>query len=246
MTYISKHRRRARARRSPPALSGLFDIVTGGIVTDVIDLIQGSDCPDEADASVADMDNIINDLEQQWRPTGFYTPDEINKVTSTVLDQTGGVFNQLEEAAEEMKVVGKVELQFTAFASKVSDAVPFLNAGKKARTEGIRVVNAPGLRDWVLDTMKATRNLSRAIFLHSCNRPVMLRIVTAAAQAMMVVRTVVLAVGGAALAAGEVAVNVLGGVGQLLGFVVKHLPLFALGGAGLYLYKRMRDRRSSP
>ena len=243
MTYISK--RRARARRRPQqAMGGLFDIITSGGVDLITELT--SKCPDDADNAVVELDNVIADIERSWRPTGFYTPAEIDKVVTTVLDQVAKVRARMEELGDEMKILGKVESQFDALNRQTADTIDFINAAKKARAAGLRVVNAPGLQSWVLDTLKANRNLGRAMILASCQRSFFEKALADTAKDMMIVRSVVLTVGSAALAAGEVAVEVLGGLGQFLAVTVKFLPFIALGAGGLYLYKKMKDRRSSP
>lgn len=238
MTYMTR-RHRTRARRKPSGMGGLFDLLT----TSTIDLFTNSDCPEEADESVAGLDNTISDIERSWSPTGFYTPDEINKVVTTVLDQVAPVTSELERLMAEMTFSDRVKGMFVDAQRKVGESVAFVNAGRDARSKGIRVVNAPGLKPWVIDALKANRNMARQMMLESCNRGAIQILVTRQAQAGMVVRSVVLAVGGAALRAGEAVVTVVGGIGSFLGTVVPLLPYLAIGGGALYLFKKMKERR---
>jgi hypothetical protein len=185
MTYINprgklvRHRRRARAQvQTRPALGGVFDIIFGGGGTTpmaaAFEAIASAtknplDCITEANTRTASMDARWYNLAQNWHPTGYYTPDDTNKIL-----QTGIV------ALTQAKVIVLLAPRTTSDADTVinqaiddidkqwQDAQRFVNAIGAAKAQGIAVA-APDLKDWLTKSLLVASNgyMVRAVL--ECN-----------------------------------------------------------------------------
>lgn len=243
MTYLARPRR-PRVRRRP-ALSGITDIIND-ILHPFDEPARNLFCPQVADATAAELDAKIGNIESTWNPTGFYTQADINKIVDTTLSEVGGATQTLQELAADMEIADRVRSEFGALMSRSQESLVFINASREAAAKGIRVINAPGVKGWVISTLRAARDLTKAMALASCDQTAIARGAVRVARAADVIGSVVRAIGGTALAVGEKAIDAVGGIGKLLAFVAKNAPWIALIGGGAFLavkVKQIRDRR---
>lgn len=263
MTYYPTHpyraaasRYRRRRARPRPAMGGLFDFVddlTAAAIGQKPGFFQGTRntaCAADADAGVATMSASVDDFERTWNPTGFYTTDQMQKVILAVLEYSDGARGQITTALSNVDihdsdhkadapVFDKAYDQFNEQSQRASIFVTAMNA---AKNKGIRAVDAPGLKLWVIALMRASVDLTRAALFINCNKSSFERVSAflndLVDRAIAIIKTVV----GVVLAVGEQALSV---VGDLAGFMVKLVkfgPYLLLLGGGLYLYKQYRDR----
>jgi len=241
MTYLNRRRPVRPVQRN--ALGGVFDVFeqlfTGQLPGD--SEIKNAFCPQGADAFVAQMDATIADTDRRWNPTGFYTPDQIATIVNAGLSFIGPTTEALENDLRGVFGVDVPQPAYDNLQRKLIEVQPFIRAANEARTKGIRVVNAPGMKAWIMDTMKAGRQLAREVALEQCRRSTLANGTRVAEVGIRALHDVVIAIVGVVAAAGETVLDAATGIFALL----KHAKWIALaGGAGYLLYKakQRRDR----
>lgn len=237
MTYLSNRRRR-RVVRSRPPMGGVLDFLND-ILNPLDSSVRKVNCVGELIVQLDPIDAKIAEIDRAWNPTGFFTADDITRVFDVVLSEVGSSLDRIVSANID-GLAKAVSGEIAALQSVASESSAFVDAVRKARASGIRVINAPGLKPWAMRTLKAARELTSATVLFACDQPEIRQQTLLFFQGLDKIGAVVRAIGNAALKAGEVAIDVVGGLGQFLGVVVKFLPHIALGAGALYLYTKFK------
>ncbi len=233
MTYMIRARRRPRPLPVRPGMSGLVDdmidqystqIPGGGIDPTVVLEAQ---CVNKAVAAGQAFKSKIGNLDATWNPTGFFPPDDVRSVIGSTME-----LEVLGRAAiDKVQTEAHVRTDLLNRARDGLDragarAIDYLDAAREADNKSIRLVNAPGLKQWVLDTMNAA---SAALIVGQavdCLKPWWLSALEAYQEAFDVAITHVVAIAGSVLAVGENAVKVAFSL-------LEHLNLLILAGLGV-------------
>lgn len=230
MTYL-KPPRVVRRRVPRNGLSGILDVID--VITGSTGTGAGNPCLDQANAAVAPFDAKIDDLVKNWQPTGFYTTDDIRTLVSQALatvQQGQAVINQA--AAEPNASQDSVMRATDDLARAGSRSLDYLQAATEADQQGIRVVNAPGLKRWVTDTMAAASSAMVTASVIGCITPWWVGALAAFQRTFDKAWTVIKAVVGAVIAIGETVLKVANDLPDLYG-VLKWVGL-ALGAVWVY------------
>ena len=258
MTYISTSKRRYARRARPQGMGDLFSavdslvsgILTGGGNTDAMRELREGVCAGDADASVADMEAQISDVDRTWNPTGFYTPDQIRTVILQTNDYATVAINQMISALQSTNIdsEGK-EASKREFDSSYKDifatlekANAYLVAANQAEEKGLRAVDAPGLKLWVLQAMRDSKKLARAAAFIECNVSTFERFVRAVNNALDKLISVIKKIVGVVLEYGEKAAKVAFDFFGLLATLLKYAPYALIAGGGYYIYREVRSR----
>jgi len=203
MTYVMRKRPIVRRRASP--LSDFWDDLQqkmGGPSP------EGT-CLDQANQATAPFDAKIDDLVKNWNPTGFYTPEDIRLLVSQAMatvQQGQAAINQA--AAEPNASQDSVMRATNDLARAGSRSLDYLQAATQADQQGIRVVNAPGLKRWVTDTMASASSAMVTASVIGCITPwwvsALAKFQSVFDKAWSAIKTIV----GAALAIGETVLKV--------------------------------------
>lgn len=149
------------------AISGnqtLLDTVTA-VVSRSNDATQKA-CLATANDSVKRLDASIMDIAKNWQPSGFYAPDQIATIVtlvrsnllgplSTVLAapvSTSDAQRAIDDAAADLNRLMGNDPSYTGLSST---AKTFTDGADAAVAAGATVVNAPGLKDWVVNALLA-------------------------------------------------------------------------------------------
>lgn len=161
MTYISKRAPRI-GRRSRPALSGgLFDW-----------LPVPNDCLDQANAATAGLDQRTQSLAATWHPTGFYSPADVQQIVSETLSLVNSGTNALATAPNSTSDASSQKDQAQAkLAQQGQRSMVYVDALRNAAATGATVLNAAGLKTWVLDSMQAVSSALVTASVMDCNMP---------------------------------------------------------------------------
>lgn len=119
-------------------------------------------CLNEANASpqVQRVDALTRDLAKNWNPTGFYHPDDVANLVSKILGENAKARVVLASAAYSTSDAGTVINQGFAYLKRNDErARLYSNAVAAARANSIPIINAPGLKTWVLQSLV---NISQA------------------------------------------------------------------------------------
>lgn len=157
---------RTPVRRSPPAMGDWSDWlveIAGGtvgvnyqyLVNQLAPAVEAG-CLNQANASAAvqKIDAQVNDIAKNWTPSGFYSPQQIIAIVNVILPAVITCKAELEAAplstsdATTVKGIAVKDLQ-----RKMDEAAKFTTGAGEAIGKNISVVEAPGLRAWVINTL---------------------------------------------------------------------------------------------
>jgi hypothetical protein len=152
MTYMKPSRRYAPIKRTKPTGS------LGAWWDDIIAKVEGGSpegqCVDAANQALAPFDAKIDDIAKNWNPTGFYTSADIRNIvgqTLAVVRQSQAAVNAA--AAEPNASQDSVMRASSDLGRKGQASLDYLQAANDADAQGLRVINAPGFKRWITDTL---------------------------------------------------------------------------------------------
>lgn len=236
MTYMSTASRRYISRRKPRAgLSGwmedIFNQVSG----------QGSEesqCLNAANAAVAPFDAKITELAKTWNPTGFFTSNEIRSVIGSTMGVVTSAQATLDKAAAEPNASQDSVMRATNDLARAgSRSLNYLEAARNADQNGIRVINAPGLKRWVTDTLAAASSATVTAAVIGCITPWWVGALAAFQSAFDTAVAVVSKIVGVVIAVGETVLDVASELPDIVG-ILKWVAI--AGGAYWIMAKAMK------
>ena len=235
MTYIAPRVALRYRRRRPksPGLGDWLDDILGRTPS------EESQCLDQANSQVAPFDAKINDLARNWNPTGFYTPDEIRTLVRSTLTTTSQAYDSLMKAAQEPNASGDSITRASDDLSRAGQrSMDYLQAATQAEQQGIRLVNAPGFKRWITDTMNAGSSAMVTAAVVACITPWWVGALAAFQTVFDKAWAAVKAVTGAVLAIGETVLKVASDLPELY----DTLKWVAVAGGVYWLWLRYFQR----
>jgi hypothetical protein len=124
----------------------------------------------------------------------------------------------------------------------VDKFVAYEDAYNKAKSSGTRVINAPGLKDWALDTIQAARNAMYYASLLACTTSVLEVAAATGRDVLQRASDVIMRVVGAAISAGEAVVDAVDWTLTLL----KYAKYAAVIGGAYWVFLQIQKSRGSP
>lgn len=130
-------------------------------------------CLDKANSSrqVKAIDAMTFDLARNWNPTGFYTPAQIHSIVSAVTSLNGAartVLASLSAVQHSTSDADQVIKQAAAYLDRNdARAQAYITAASKAGSTG--VVNAPGLKMWVTNSLVNISQAYVTVYVLDCN-----------------------------------------------------------------------------
>ncbi len=153
----------------------------GGRALHGLALAGDTDCHARAEADSASLLARAQELSKDWNPTGYYTPDEVEKVlkatyavlsqASDLLDRADAEIPQRDWDGDESDQTHAVAIKRADVLKKFQEAQTFQQAWLKAREQGIALLDAPGLKRWVVNAMVTAANSVFAASYVSCITP---------------------------------------------------------------------------
>ena len=167
MTYLVKPAARRYVRRRP-ALSDWFD--------DIRDKLSGgseeSKCIAQANQQVAPFDAKIDDLVKNWQPTGFYAPEEMRDLMMSVMATIRSAQSQLDQAAQTANASQDSIIRATNDLGRAGQrSLDYIQVTNEADQTGVRVINAPGFKRWVTDSMASASSAMVTAATIACLKP---------------------------------------------------------------------------
>jgi len=212
MSYLRSRGTRRYALRRP-----LGDDTTGGCTFDIsapgwmnCPDTTVSTCVDQANAATAPFDAKVNDVAQNWQPTGFYTASDIRSIVSSVMATITQAQALVDQAAKEPNASQDSVMRATDDLSNAGKrSLDYLQAANQADAQGTRAINAVGLKRWVTDSLGAASNAMGTAMVIGCITPWWVGALAAFQSAFDKAWTVVKAVVGTLLQIGEDALTVV-------------------------------------
>lgn len=203
-------------------------------------------CMTEAKASTAAFDAKTNDLAKNWRPASdnfaVTDVDAIVQSVFTTMRQAGASVDQaiggLQQEGPRADLTETRTKLFNLMGGNTgrNSAQTFIDAVNAARAAKIAVINAPGLKDWVIHSLNASSSACEVVYYINCNSPWWLSALQTFKRyfdlAVAIIKKVVSVIV-------TVATTVLK-VPDAVGTVLKWAPWVVLAAAGAYLFASKR------
>ncbi len=233
MTYLVKRRRPPPRRRA-----GM-----GDLMEDIMDKILGrpsaeQQCVDAANITQASFDSKVDDLVTNWQPTGFYAPADIRSIVSATM----ALVTQAQSVLDQVGLSGSVDsiIRATDDLSRAGGrSLDYLTAATQADQQGIAVVNAPGLKKWVTNTMGACGSAVVTANTIVCLQPWWLDALASFQSAFDVAWAAVKGIVGTAVAVGGQVLKIAADLPELMTYI----EVGALAVGALWLWQKYRGRR---
>lgn len=173
MTYLAPQRRRVRrmtvARNR--GLSGFVDDI-GTAIKNAVDPSINTQCLDQANAAVADLDARTQSLAATWNPTGFYAPADVQRLITQTMALLSSATDTVGKAPRSTSdAESQIQQALDTLFQKGQRSMVYVKALQDATKSGATVINAAGLKDWVLDAMQASSSALVTASVMDCNTP---------------------------------------------------------------------------
>lgn len=202
---------------------------------------QAQQCVNRANASptVSSIDSQIANLASTWKPTGYYTVAEMQSLVTVLESQAQAAGAALAGARS---IPGSEDAINQAFDDLIRKwqvpAKNYSDAIVQAKAQGLRAIDAPDAKDWVIRSMQAISDAYVTVTVMYCMQTWVESWLTKAYNAMRTIEDVVRKVVGVLIEIGE---KVLDAGGHAID-LIKYLPYAALGIAGWVIYNAVRGR----
>jgi len=213
MTYLRKAPPRRYVRRRSLG-DDIYDPVSGVLLykdntqSEAPSVTQG--CLNQANDATASFDAKVNDLAQNWQPTGFYTASDIRSIVGSVMATITQAQALIDRAASEPNASQDSVMRATDdLANAGKRALDYLQAANQADAQGTRSINAAGFKRWVTDSLGAASNAMTTAMVIGCITPWWVGALAAFQSAFDRAWTVAKAVIGTVLQIGEDALTVV-------------------------------------
>jgi hypothetical protein len=214
-------------------------------------------CLNKANATtqVKSIDTMIGNLSAGWKPTGYYTPADIQMVHDLLASEAEAAGVALANAPRSTRdAETMISIAFEDLLSKFKDPARHMQqAVLEARRTGAQIIDAPNLKRWVISSMRAISDAYVTATVMHCRQSWIVTLLDKGYRAIASIGGVVWKVSGVAaeivVAAGEAVVKVAGGAADALriaGSIAKwtlRIAPFALAGlGGFYAYKKLKKQ----
>jgi len=237
MTYTSTAIKRYR-RRKPRGLGDLLEDIFRGAGGGSAE----QQCINAANQTMAPFDAKVDDLAKTWTPTGFYTSSELRDMVSVTLQAVTRAQAALDAAAAEPNASQASVMRATDDLARAgSRSLDYLGAAQTADQQGLRVVNAPGLKRWVTDTLGTASSAMITASVIGCITPWWVGAMSAFQSAFDTAWAFAKRLTGAVIAIGETVLKVADDLPQLYD-VLKYA---LVAGGAYWLYIQLANLKSS-
>ncbi len=205
MTYYLPPKTRPglrRYQRRPGLGDSLWDLLSGAPSAE-------KQCIDQANAQAAPFDAKIDDLAKNWKPTGFWTSDDVRTLVSGTMATVRQAQAGLDQTAQGLSASqDSIQRATDDLARAGQRALDYLQAANDADAKGLRTINAPGLKRWVTDTLASCSAAMVTSATIACLQPWWVSALAAFQTAFDAIWNVAKQITGAVLAIGETALKI--------------------------------------
>jgi hypothetical protein len=188
---------------------------------------------------LAPTDADIDDVIDNWKTTGFYTIDQMNKIIDLGVAVRVNAGAVLKAGQDQLQIPSQRAILSDAFQTLVSDKrlseMAFIIGIEDAQRVGIKVIEAQGLKRWVVNTLTASRRAKSDALFVECVRPsTLLGVLGALDRAIKALTGFLKAVVNVVVAVGQAVLKIPDFLGSLFS-VLKALPWIVLLLGGYYV-----------
>lgn len=193
-------------------------------------------CMQKAKAATADLDRQTNALAATWRPSGMFQVADVRrlrdatfaylKAASASID--GSIKRGAPQAARDL-----LTDRLWKIYKKMDESRAYTSAINDAEARQIRVIESPGFKRWVIESMTAASNGFTAVAYFECIKPFVVSLTLQALALCTSIASIARAVVDATVAVGEAVLAIPDTVSKLWTWT----KWGALGVATFYLMK---------
>lgn len=203
-------------------------------------------CIDRANASskVAAIDAEILKLAGTWKPTGYYRPSDVQTLLDKLADEAAAAGDALAKAPRSTgDADSMIRSAFDDLGTKYKDrSRAYERAVAEAAAKGAGVINAPGLKDWVIASMRAISDAYVTATVLQCRLSWLESFLDRGYKAMVAIGALAARILGVVWKFGEAVVDAVDTTGDILAFIIKYGPYAAVGLGGYILYNMAKKR----
>lgn len=205
--------------------------------------IGSNPCLEEANTKVAGLDRRRFDLIRTWQPTGFYRPPELYQAAMEVMAMLSKASTDVANAprstgtadTDKQNALNDIRRQFAR-------AKPYIDAYRTAVNSGATVIDAPGFKTWVTDSMGAVSHALVTAALLGCEMPWLATMIIIFQSKFDVIAAVVKRMAAIVVKVGDVVLSAAD-AGVTL---AKFIPWAAIGVGALFAYRELKQRKLIP
>jgi hypothetical protein len=229
-------------RAAPPSL-GIWPL------DQIAEFVVGSssgeqiECKDKANVAVAPIDARIMDLSKNWNPSGYYTPAQMSEIVNQTLIAIHSAGDHLRAAPT---ATSDAQQMINDAASKLArrgtESLAYTRAHQSATSQGIKIVDAPGLRRWVISSLGDVSFAHTIAYVQECAKPGLAGAIIAYQKVFDGVADTIKAIVG-------VAIDVVKALGKLmyhlpdtLSTAYTYLKWAAIIGGGVWAFLEIKKR----
>lgn len=184
-----------------------------------LDVLKSTMCAKDAIAVGEGMFAKANDLSSNWNPPGLYSIEQMKAIVSSTMSVLMSASSKIDTAMSNwMKGDQRERLAShrTAIQRKMSDeGLVFTNAMGAAIKASIQIVDAPGLKAWVVSSMRTAAGAMVAASYEVCTIPSWLSMFQSFQEAFDVAWNVIRKIAGVAAELGMAVLKIPDTVGQI-------------------------------
>lgn len=201
-------------------------------------------CLDRANGTpqVRAIDQQIDQLGKTWNPTGYFRPADLQALLDTLATEAEAAGAALAAAPRSTSdATAMINQAFADLIRRYRDrSYAYSNAVAQARAMAANVVDAPGLKDFVLSSMRAISDAYVTATVMQCMQSWLEKWLDRAYKAMATIGAVAYRIIGVAINAGEKIVKAVDDAFDLLKYA--KYGLVAVG--ALFVYREFRRSRA--
>ncbi len=195
-------------------------------------------CLNQANSSsqVKSIDTLITNLGRNWNPTGYYRPADLQSLIDQLATEAEAAGSALAEAPLSTSDAAEAKRQaFEDIGRKfVDQSQAYKQAIAAAKARGSNVIDAPGLKDWVIRSMRAISDAYVVATVLQCRQSWVTKWLDRAYRAMAAIGAVAARILGVSASLAVNAVKAAESAVGIAGVIVRYAPYAALG-LGAYI-----------
>lgn len=231
MTYLA-------VRRS--SMGGIWEEFSKRLPSDEMACLNAAN----ASPQVLSIDAMIDNLVRTWNPTGYFRPSEVRMVLDAMATLATKVGKVIADAPRSTATAVEIKDQaFEDILRKWKDqSLNYEAALSRAASSGSNVIDAPGLKSWVISSLRSMSDGYVAAAMLECQQGWFGAILDGAFNAMATAGAVVARALGVAKDLAVGAVKAVEKVAGITAKFIEYAPYLGLGLGAYVLYKMYKNR----
>lgn len=246
MSYAMTRRRRPRMRPKKSALGGILDDI-GDVLAGVTGSIglssafRESQCQGQMTAQMATLQTKVDQTDAQWQPSGYYTPDDFKAAAVAAYQLAASAKDALIKAPlPSSDSQQKTMDAYNAITAQTQKGLELTAQYNAAIQQGATVIDSPGLKQYVVDSMQVSYNAIATAAYLTCDMPWLVSVIGTFQTGFDAVWGVVSKIAGVVANVGDLIYHVSGDLTDIWTYA-KWIVI--IGGAGWVLMQFGKTRR---